>query len=261
MCPWPCGLAARPKSRWFSSSESFGFRQTWEAENSTLRVITIVLFSTPRGPSEIQLDYSPSCKALKPTVCCEAALCCSRPSSFIFIYSGIHERVVVAGDRRPSSPSTPITAAPSPCPISAASCWSSISGPPGARPACRKLPRSAQFAAAYAERAWWCSASAWTRTRRPTSLPQQVPARFLTARELKIHEDYGTFMYPETYIIDASGKSPEEDRRRRRLAGSLDRFADWTDPELRADTSIRCSRGSARDAGRSVRSRSASAAG
>jgi cytochrome c biogenesis protein CcmG, thiol:disulfide interchange protein DsbE len=29
---------------------------------------------------------------------------------------------------------------------------------------------------------------------------------FLTVREDKIHEDYGTYMYPETYIIDPSGK-------------------------------------------------------
>jgi thiol-disulfide isomerase/thioredoxin len=29
---------------------------------------------------------------------------------------------------------------------------------------------------------------------------------FLTARDLKIHGDYGTFVYPETYIIDATGK-------------------------------------------------------
>jgi thiol-disulfide isomerase/thioredoxin len=36
-------------------------------------------------------------------------------------------------------------------------------------------------------------------------LQKYTPA-FLTARDLKIHEDYGTFMYPETYIINAQGK-------------------------------------------------------
>ncbi len=35
---------------------------------------------------------------------------------------------------------------------------------------------------------------------------QKFKPAFLTARDLKIHEDYGTFMYPETYIIDAKGK-------------------------------------------------------
>src|SRR5579871_3126276 len=35
---------------------------------------------------------------------------------------------------------------------------------------------------------------------------QKFRPEFLTVRDLKIHEDYGTFMYPETYIIDAQGK-------------------------------------------------------
>lgn len=35
---------------------------------------------------------------------------------------------------------------------------------------------------------------------------QRFKPEFLTARESKIHEDYGTYMYPETYIIDANGK-------------------------------------------------------
>ena len=35
---------------------------------------------------------------------------------------------------------------------------------------------------------------------------QKYKPQFLTARDAQIHRDYGTFMYPETYIIDASGK-------------------------------------------------------
>lgn len=35
---------------------------------------------------------------------------------------------------------------------------------------------------------------------------QRFRPHFLTLREYKIHEDYGTYMYPETYIIDTSGK-------------------------------------------------------
>src|SRR5262245_45631157 len=35
---------------------------------------------------------------------------------------------------------------------------------------------------------------------------ERFKPNFLTAREFKIHEDYGTYMYPETYIIDPSGK-------------------------------------------------------
>lgn len=29
---------------------------------------------------------------------------------------------------------------------------------------------------------------------------------FLTARDLNVHQDYGTFVYPESYVIDPTGK-------------------------------------------------------
>jgi hypothetical protein len=29
---------------------------------------------------------------------------------------------------------------------------------------------------------------------------------FLTTRDFKIHEDYGTYVYPETYFIDRNGR-------------------------------------------------------
>jgi hypothetical protein len=45
---------------------------------------------------------------------------------------------------------------------------------------------------------------------------------FLTARDLKIHEDYGTFMYPETYIINAQGK----------VVLKIAEPADWMDPKV-----------------------------
>ena len=45
---------------------------------------------------------------------------------------------------------------------------------------------------------------------------------FLTARDLKIHEDYGTYMYPETYIIDAKG----------RVVLKIAEPADWSDPKV-----------------------------
>jgi peroxiredoxin len=45
---------------------------------------------------------------------------------------------------------------------------------------------------------------------------------FLTARDLKIHEDYGTFMYPETYVINAQGK----------VLLKLAEPADWMDAKM-----------------------------
>ena len=46
---------------------------------------------------------------------------------------------------------------------------------------------------------------------------------FLTARDAEIHRDYGTFVYPETYIIDSSGK----------VAQKIAEGADWSDANVR----------------------------
>jgi thiol-disulfide isomerase/thioredoxin len=45
---------------------------------------------------------------------------------------------------------------------------------------------------------------------------------FLTARNAELHADYGTFMYPETYIIDAKG----------RVLRKYAEAEDWTGPEI-----------------------------
>jgi peroxiredoxin len=45
---------------------------------------------------------------------------------------------------------------------------------------------------------------------------------FLTARDSELHEKFGTFMYPETYIIDAQGK----------VLQKLAEPADWMNPKL-----------------------------
>jgi cytochrome c biogenesis protein CcmG/thiol:disulfide interchange protein DsbE len=52
---------------------------------------------------------------------------------------------------------------------------------------------------------------------------QKYSPAFLTARDLKIHEDYGTYMYPETYIIDAQGK----------VVLKIAEPADWNDPKVK----------------------------
>ncbi|HWC95248.1 MAG TPA: TlpA disulfide reductase family protein [Candidatus Sulfopaludibacter sp.] len=52
-------------------------------------------------------------------------------------------------------------------------------------------------------------------------LKKYQPA-FLTARELSLHEDFGTFMYPETYIIDANGK----------VLKKIAEGVDWNDPGI-----------------------------
>jgi len=57
---------------------------------------------------------------------------------------------------------------------------------------------------------------------------QKFKPQFLTARDQKVHADYGTFMYPETYVIDSTGKVllkiPETPDSQAAL--------DWTDPKV-----------------------------
>jgi peroxiredoxin len=51
---------------------------------------------------------------------------------------------------------------------------------------------------------------------------QKYTPGFLTARDLKLHEDFGTFMYPETYVIDAKGH----------VVMKIAEAADWSNPKL-----------------------------
>jgi cytochrome c biogenesis protein CcmG, thiol:disulfide interchange protein DsbE len=53
---------------------------------------------------------------------------------------------------------------------------------------------------------------------------QKYKPAFLTARDAQVHRDYGTFMYPETYFIDAGGK----------VVQKIAQGADWSDPQLRS---------------------------
>jgi peroxiredoxin len=48
---------------------------------------------------------------------------------------------------------------------------------------------------------------------------------FLTVRDAKIHREYGTFVYPETYIIDSTGKVVRK---------YDDVPPDWSSPEVRS---------------------------
>lgn len=52
---------------------------------------------------------------------------------------------------------------------------------------------------------------------------QKYKPAFLTARDAQIHREYGTFMYPETYIIDSKGK----------VIQKIAEGADWSRPEIR----------------------------
>jgi thiol-disulfide isomerase/thioredoxin len=64
---------------------------------------------------------------------------------------------------------------------------------------------------------------------------------FLTVRDALIHRDYGTFMYPETYIIDSTGRVVQKIDFQADLVDSSGKVVqkvveegDWSTPGLRA---------------------------
>ena len=140
-----------------------------------------------------------------------------------FIYSGIHERVVVAGDSAPEFTIQADNGRTVSLPnfggkVLVLNFWATW-----CPPCVQETPSLSQFAAAYANKGVVVLGISVDKDEKAyrAFLRKYNPA-FLTAREFKIHEDYGTFMYPETYIIDSKGKV-------------LQKFAepaDWMDPRM-----------------------------
>ena len=140
-----------------------------------------------------------------------------------FIYSGIHERVVVAGDSAPDFTITADTGQTVSVPnfkgkLLVLNFWASW-----CPPCVEETPSLSQFAATYAPKGVVVLGVSVDKDEKAyKNFLQRFKPNFLTAREFKAHEDYGTFMYPETYIIDAKGKV-------------LKKYAepvDWMDPRI-----------------------------
>lgn len=127
------------------------------------------------------------------------------------IYIGMHERVVVAGDTAPTFSIKADNGKTISLPdfggkVLVLNFWASWCGP-----CLEETPSLSHFAAEYANKNVVVLAVSVDRDEKAYRrvLDQYKPA-FLTAREDKLHADYGTFMYPETYVIDAKGKVVEK---------------------------------------------------
>ena len=140
-----------------------------------------------------------------------------------FIYSGIHERVVVAGDTAPDFSITAdngqtVSLSDFKGKLLVLNFWASW-----CPPCVQETPSLSQFAAAYAPKGVVVLGISVDKDEKAyRNFIQRFKPNFLTAREFKIHEDYGTFMYPETYIIDAKGK----------VLKKLAEPADWMAPDV-----------------------------
>src|SRR5471030_917424 len=139
------------------------------------------------------------------------------------IYAGIHERVVVAGDTAPEFTITADNGRTVSVPgfggkLLILNFWASW-----CPPCVEETPSLSQFAQAYEGKGVVVMGVSVDKDEKLyRAFLQKFHPGFLTARDRKIHEDYGTFAYPETYIIDSQGKVL------RKIAEAVD----WTNPEM-----------------------------
>jgi cytochrome c biogenesis protein CcmG, thiol:disulfide interchange protein DsbE len=139
------------------------------------------------------------------------------------IYLAIHERVVVEGDQAPQFSINTDNGRTVSLPnfggkVLVLNFWASWCGP-----CIEETPSLTEFAQAYQQKGVVVlGVSVDQNDKAYRAFLQKYAPGFLTVRDLKLHEDYGTFMYPETYIIDSQGKV------RMKIAEA----ADWTSPRL-----------------------------
>jgi thiol-disulfide isomerase/thioredoxin len=139
------------------------------------------------------------------------------------IYSAIHEHIVVAGDTAPEFSLTAENGRTVSVPnfggkILILNFWASWCGP-----CVEETPSLSKLAEDYANKGVVVlGVSVDKDVKAYRNFLEKYKPGFLTARDLKVHQDYGTYMYPETYIIDAQGK----------VLLKIAEPADWSDPKV-----------------------------
>lgn len=139
------------------------------------------------------------------------------------LYAAIHERIVVAGDTAPEFSITADNGKTVSIPnfggkLLLLNFWASWCGP-----CAEETPSLSKFAQTYAAKGVVVlGISVDKEPQAYQRFLQRYAPTFLTARDLKIHEDFGTYMYPETYIIDAKGH----------VMMKIAEPADWMDPKV-----------------------------
>ena len=123
------------------------------------------------------------------------------------IYAGIHERIVVAGDTAPGFTIKADNGRTVSLPnfggkVLVLNFWATW-----CPPCVQETPSLSRFAAEYANKGVVVlGVSVDKDLKAYDGFLQKFRPAFLTARDTQLHADYGTFMYPETYIIDAQGR-------------------------------------------------------
>ncbi len=145
--------------------------------------------------------------------------------AFVYvIYAAIHERVVVAGDTAPEFTLAADNGRTVSMPafggkLLVLNFWATW-----CPPCVQETPSLSQLAKDDATKGLVVLAISVDKdVRAYQAFLQKYHPAFLTARDSVIHEEYGTYMYPETYIIDARGK----------VVKKIAEGADWNDPQMR----------------------------
>jgi cytochrome c biogenesis protein CcmG, thiol:disulfide interchange protein DsbE len=139
------------------------------------------------------------------------------------IYAGIHERVVLAGDSAPEFSITTDSGKTVSLPnfggkLLVLNFWATW-----CPPCIQETPSLSNFAQQFADKGVVVLGLSVDKDMNAyRAFLQKYRPAFLTARDFKVHEDYGTYMYPETYIIDSKGK----------VVKKIAEGADWNDPQL-----------------------------
>lgn len=151
------------------------------------------------------------------------AICALTVALVYAIYSGIHERVVIAGDSAPTFTVTTDNGSSISAPhfsgkLLVLNFWASW-----CPPCVEETPSLSQLARDFGPKGLVVLAVSVDHDEKAyRAFLQKFHPAFFTARDLKLHEEYGTYMYPETYIIGPDGKV-------------LQKFAeavDWSDPKI-----------------------------
>jgi len=149
------------------------------------------------------------------------------------IYIAIHERIVVAGDDAPEfsvkADSGQIVSLPNfGGKVLVLNFWATW-----CPPCVQETPTLSQFAAAYKNKGVVVLGISVDKDEKAyRAFLQRFSPAFLTVRDDTIHEEYGTFMYPETYIINSQGRVLKKIVEPGDWPGNPQRFSDWTDPQL-----------------------------
>ncbi|HTP35044.1 MAG TPA: TlpA disulfide reductase family protein [Candidatus Acidoferrales bacterium] len=139
------------------------------------------------------------------------------------IYLGIHERVVVAGDSAPGFTLTAdngrtVSLTNFGGKVLVLNFWATW-----CPPCVEETPSLSRFAAQYADKGVVVLAVSVDRDEKAyRKFLEKYKPSFMTVREDKLHGQYGTFMYPESYVIDAKGK----------VVAKYPEAVDWSNPAV-----------------------------